>query len=105
MILVLLVAWAVDVLLGYGVAGLLIALVVVVIGTFGAYWKSDAVALAMSHARALVKQARFWPSPYVGKHGWVSMDVTLRKNWDEVAALIRESYELVAPKAALAKLR
>jgi heat shock protein HtpX len=50
-ILVLLVAWAVDVLLGYGVAGLLIALVVVVIGTFGAYWKSDAVALAMSHAR------------------------------------------------------
>ena len=51
MILVLLVAWAVDVLLGYGVAGLLIALVVVVIGTFGAYWKSDAVALAMSHAR------------------------------------------------------
>ena len=45
------VAWAIDVLLGYGVAGLLIALVVVVIGTFGAYWKSDAVALAMSHAR------------------------------------------------------
>jgi heat shock protein HtpX len=50
-ILVLVVAWAVDVLLGYGVAGLLVALVVVVIGTFAAYWKSDAVALAMSHAR------------------------------------------------------
>ena len=45
------VAWAIDVLLGYGVAGLVIALVVVVIGTFGAYWKSDAVALAMSHAK------------------------------------------------------
>ena len=63
------------------------------------------VKLAMSHARALVKQARFWPSPYVGKHGWVSMDVTQRKSWAEVAALIRESYELIAPKAALAKLR
>jgi predicted DNA-binding protein (MmcQ/YjbR family) len=63
------------------------------------------VKLAMSHARARVKQARFWPSPYVGKHGWVSMDVTQRKSWDEVAALIRESYELIAPKAALAKLR
>jgi heat shock protein HtpX len=49
--LVLLVAWAIDVLLGYGVAGLVVALVVVVIGTAGAYWKSDAVALAMSHAR------------------------------------------------------
>ncbi len=45
------VAWAINVLLGYGVAGLGIALVVVVIGTFAAYWKSDAVALAMSHAR------------------------------------------------------
>ena len=45
------VAWAVDVLLGFGVAGLVVAFVVVVIGTFAAYWKSDAVALAMSHAR------------------------------------------------------
>jgi heat shock protein HtpX len=48
---VLAVAWAIDVLLGFGVIGLVIAIVVVVIGTFGAYWKSDAVALAMSHAR------------------------------------------------------
>jgi len=48
---VLAVAWAINVLLGYGVAGLVIALVVVLIGTFGAYWKSDAVALAMSHAK------------------------------------------------------
>jgi heat shock protein HtpX len=49
--LVLLVAWAIDVLLGYGMAGLVVALVVVVIATFGAYWKSDAVALRLSHAR------------------------------------------------------
>jgi len=57
---VLAVAWAINVLLGYGVAGLGIALVVVVIGTFTAYWKSDAVALAMSHARPAdpVEQAR-----------------------------------------------
>jgi heat shock protein HtpX len=48
---VLAVAWAVDVLLGFGVAGLVVALVVVLIGTIAAYWKSDAVALAMSHAR------------------------------------------------------
>lgn len=63
------------------------------------------VKLSMSHARAVVKEARFWPSPYVGKHGWVSMDVTQRKSWAEVAALIRESYQLIAPKASLAKLR
>lgn len=63
------------------------------------------VKLGMSHARSIVKDARFWPAPYVGKHGWVSMNVTLRKSWDEVAALIRESYELIAPKASLKKLR
>ena len=50
-VLVLAVAWAINLLFGYGVAGLLVALVVVMIGTFAAYWKSDAVALAMSHAR------------------------------------------------------
>jgi predicted DNA-binding protein (MmcQ/YjbR family) len=63
------------------------------------------VKLGMSHAKSVVKEARFWPAPYVGKHGWVSMDVTQRKSWDEVAALIRESYELIAPKASRAKLR
>lgn len=63
------------------------------------------VKLGMSHAQTVVKQARFWPSPYVGKHGWVSMDVGQRKSWDEVRELIRESYELIAPKASRAKLR
>jgi predicted DNA-binding protein (MmcQ/YjbR family) len=63
------------------------------------------VKLVMAHARSIVKDKRFWPAAYVGKHGWVSMDVTQRKSWDEVAALIRESYGLIAPKASLAKLR
>jgi predicted DNA-binding protein (MmcQ/YjbR family) len=63
------------------------------------------VKLEMSHARSIVKDKRFWPAAYVGKHGWVSMDVTQRKSWDEVALLIRESYGLIAPKASLAKLR
>ena len=44
------VAWAVNLLLGYGVAGILIALVIAGIGAFTAYWKSDSVALRMSHA-------------------------------------------------------
>jgi predicted DNA-binding protein (MmcQ/YjbR family) len=63
------------------------------------------VKLGLEHARKLVKEARFWPAPYVGKHGWVSMDVAKRKSWDEVAALIRESYELIAPKAPRRKVR
>jgi predicted DNA-binding protein (MmcQ/YjbR family) len=63
------------------------------------------VKLQLGNAQKAVKEARFWPAPYVGKHGWVSMDVTQRKSWDEVAELIRESYELIAPKASRAKLR
>jgi predicted DNA-binding protein (MmcQ/YjbR family) len=63
------------------------------------------VKLGMSHARSIVKKARFWPAPYVGKHGWVSMDLAQRKSWDEVEQLIRESYQLIAPKASLSKLR
>ncbi|RYZ06452.1 MAG: MmcQ/YjbR family DNA-binding protein [Myxococcales bacterium] len=63
------------------------------------------VKLRMGHAQALVQEPRFWPSKYVGKHGWVTMDVKQRKSWAEVAALIRESYELVAPRASRAKLR
>jgi predicted DNA-binding protein (MmcQ/YjbR family) len=63
------------------------------------------VKLEMGHARSIVRDKRFWPAAYVGKHGWVSMDITQRKSWDEVAALIRESYGLIAPKASLAKLR
>lgn len=63
------------------------------------------VKLELRHAQSVVKEPRFWPAPYVGKHGWVSMDVSQRKGWDEVAALIRESYGLIAPRASLAKLR
>jgi hypothetical protein len=33
------------------------------------------------------------------------MDVAQRKSWDEVAVLIRESYELIALKVSRAKLR
>ena len=49
--LVLVVGWAVNLLLGFGVAGVVIALVVAGGGAALSYWKSDSVALAMSHAR------------------------------------------------------
>lgn len=63
------------------------------------------VKLEMAHARRVVKESRFWPAAYVGKHGWVSMDVSQRMSWDEVGALIRESYGLIAPKSSREKLR
>lgn len=62
------------------------------------------VKVAKAHAVALTRQPRFWPAPYVGRYGWVSMNLAARKSWDEVEALIRESYELIAPRASRAKL-
>jgi heat shock protein HtpX len=45
------VLWAVLLVLGLGIAGLVIALVIAGAGSFIAYWKSDAMALRMAHAR------------------------------------------------------
>jgi predicted DNA-binding protein (MmcQ/YjbR family) len=41
---------------------------------------------------------RFFVPPYVGPKGWVGMRLDDAANWDEVAALIRRSYRLIAPK-------
>lgn len=50
-LVVLAAAWAFNLVIGYGVAGLIAALVFAGVSSALAYWKSDAVALAMSHAR------------------------------------------------------
>jgi predicted DNA-binding protein (MmcQ/YjbR family) len=60
--------------------------------------------LEKPHAKEIIKDERFWPAPYVGRHGWVSMDATKIKDWDEVRGLILESYRLIAPKRTLKKL-
>jgi predicted DNA-binding protein (MmcQ/YjbR family) len=54
----------------------------------------------MLHADLLVAgDPRFTRAPYVGHKGWVSMDVTGGvKDWEEVRALILESYCLIAPR-------
>lgn len=49
--LILLLGWVIELLFGFGVAGLIGALVFAGAGSAVAYWKSDSVALAMSHAR------------------------------------------------------
>jgi predicted DNA-binding protein (MmcQ/YjbR family) len=42
--------------------------------------------------------ARFFVPPYVGPKGWVGMRLDRRADWSEVAALVKRSYGLVAPK-------
>jgi len=60
--------------------------------------------LEMDHADAMLGDPRFWRAPYVGHKGWVSMDATQVRHWEEVKLLIHESYRLIAPKKSLAKL-
>jgi heat shock protein HtpX len=50
-VFVLVVGWAVQLLLGFGWIALVVALVIAVAGAFASYWKSDAIALRMSHAK------------------------------------------------------
>jgi heat shock protein HtpX len=50
-LVVVAVVWAFNTLIGYGTAGVVIAFLIAVGGAALSYWKSDAVALAMSHAQ------------------------------------------------------
>jgi len=43
----------------------------------------------------LIEDARFFPSPYIGKQGWTSLIADTRPNWKEVRQLIKESHALV----------
>ncbi|HMJ16173.1 MAG TPA: MmcQ/YjbR family DNA-binding protein [Polyangiaceae bacterium] len=60
--------------------------------------------LEMAHAQRVLDDPRFERAAYVGHKGWVSMDVSRVTDWEEVRALIHESYRLIAPKRSLAKL-
>ena len=44
---------------------------------------------------------RFFRTPYIGKHGWVTLRVyAARLNWSEIRELVKGSYDLVAPMSA-----
>lgn len=46
---------------------------------------------------------RFFRPPYVGHRGWLGVDLAVAPDWDEVGAIVREAYRVVAP-ATLARL-
>jgi len=54
--------------------------------------------LEREHADAVVQDPRFARAPYVGAHGWISMDAAGIRDWDEVRAFLVESYRLIAPR-------
>jgi predicted DNA-binding protein (MmcQ/YjbR family) len=52
-----------------------------------------------------LEDARFFRAPYIGQHGWVGLRITGDPDWEEIEALIRESYEKNRPARNLRKPR
>lgn len=46
----------------------------------------------------LMGQKKFFKTPYIGRHGWVSILNPSKEDWNELAELIREAYLRKAPK-------
>lgn len=65
---------------------------------------SIAFRTGLAHQRTLVKNPRFYVTPYVGKHGWVSMKIDGATRWTEVNVLVTESYRPGAGKRLTAAL-
>ncbi len=47
---------------------------------------------------------RFFVPPYVGHRGWIGVRLDADPDWDELAELVAESYQLTAPKRLAALL-
>jgi hypothetical protein len=46
----------------------------------------------------LIEQGRFYRTPYIGQHGWVSIKADEVEDWEEIGQLIEEAYLRTAPK-------
>lgn len=60
--------------------------------------------LPMALADMVIEEPYFSRAPYVGQHGWVSLDIAGAKDWRRIESMILTSYGLIAPKRTLAKL-
>lgn len=49
----------------------------------------------------LLQNERFFKTPYIGHHGWVSIQNPNMDDWDELTDLIHEGYLRAAPKRLL----
>ncbi|WP_040205306.1 MmcQ/YjbR family DNA-binding protein [Neobacillus jeddahensis] len=46
----------------------------------------------------LLQKEHFFKTPYIGQHGWVSIQNPAGEDWDELSDLIQEAYLRAAPK-------
>ena len=53
-----------------------------------------------------LKDPRFYLTPYIGKHGWVTLRMNAKPlDWTEVREMLRGSYRLIATKKVGANVR
>lgn len=54
--------------------------------------------------RFLVEHAGFHRTPYIGQHGWSSIDVDDAIDWSHIGELVRAAYRRVAPRRLAKRL-
>ncbi|HZF24672.1 MAG TPA: MmcQ/YjbR family DNA-binding protein [Steroidobacteraceae bacterium] len=62
-----------------------------------ALWLNAPPGSQEQHTRAAAKH--FFVPPYVGPRGWLGVQLDKGLSWQHIAALVREAYEKVAPRA------
>jgi predicted DNA-binding protein (MmcQ/YjbR family) len=45
-----------------------------------------------------LRDVRFFKTPYIGQHGWISIHASPIMDWEEVAELVKGSHQLVTSK-------
>lgn len=73
---------------------------------FGRYAGGLSMGLKMGYERQeeLLRDGRFFPTPYAARQGWVSLRIDGRTDWAEVERLVREVYRQVALRRMLKAL-
>jgi predicted DNA-binding protein (MmcQ/YjbR family) len=73
---------------------------------FGEGEEGLSLGLKVGHERQeeLLKDGRFFPTPYAAHQGWVSLRIGDRTDWQEVAGLLQEAYRQVALQRMLKEL-
>jgi predicted DNA-binding protein (MmcQ/YjbR family) len=68
--------------------------------------EGTSLGLKVGHERQeeLLKDGRFYPTPYAAHQGWVSLRIDGATDWDEVKALVCEAYRQVALQRMLKAL-
>jgi predicted DNA-binding protein (MmcQ/YjbR family) len=57
--------------------------------------KSLVVSVGIDAQELLLHDDRFYVTPYIGKKGWISLDVATRVDWKEIRDLVARSYDRV----------